>query len=438
MQRRQFIRDLGFSAAALPFLTGLPGLQAASANPSGKKRLIIMFSPNGTIPDAFWPKTEGSQFELPPILEPLKEFKKEMLVLNGIYNQVRGDGDNHMRGMSCLLTGSHLFPGNIQGGSDTPAGWASGLSIDQEIRNHYQKNASTKTRFGSLEFGVAVPNRADPWTRMVYAGPNKPIAPIADPKQMLDKLYGNKKDAKSVISILDPLRDDIKRASTVLGKEDRHLLDEHLTLVRQMESDLKESTKETQLSHPVPDIDPDIELLNDNTPQISRMQIDLLVNSMANDMTRIATLQQMRSVGQSRMHWLGIDDGHHGLSHEPDDNQAAKDKLIKINRWFSTELAYLTKKLKDTPEPSGSGSMLDHTLIVWTNELGKGNSHTLDNIPFVLIGGKAHGIKTGRYLKADKVAHNRLLMGISQSMGHPLKSFGDAKHCEGGAFKLSA
>ncbi len=30
--------------------------------------------------------------------------------------------------------------------------------------------------------------------------------------------------------------------------------------------------------------------------------------------------------------------------------------------------------------------MLDHTTIVWTNELGKGNSHTLDNIPFVLIG----------------------------------------------------
>lgn len=413
-KRRQFIRDLGFSAAALPFLTGLPGLQAATQNKTGKKRLIIMFTPNGTIPDAFWPKTEGAQFELPAILEPLKEFKQEMLALNGIHNKVRGDGDNHMRGMSCLLTGSHLFPGNIQGGSNTPAGWASGLSIDQEIRNHYQQDAATKTRFGTLEFGVAVP------------------------KQMLDKLYGNKKDAKSVISILDPLRDDIKRASTVLGKEDRHLLDEHLTLVRQMETELKESTKETKLSHPVPDIDPDIELLNDNTPQISRMQIDLLVNSMANDMTRIATLQQMRSVGQSRMHWLGIDDGHHGLSHEPDDNQEAKDKLIKINRWFSAELAYLCKKLKTTPEPGGSGNMLDHTLIVWTNELGKGNSHTLDNIPFVLIGGKAHGIKTGRYLNANKVAHNRLLMGISQSMGHPLKSFGDAKHCDGGAFNLGS
>ncbi len=74
-----------------------------------------------------------------------------------------------MRGMGCLLTGIELFPGNIQGGSHTPAGWASGLSIDQEIKNFLQRDPATRTRFGSLEFGVMVPDRADTWTRMVYA-----------------------------------------------------------------------------------------------------------------------------------------------------------------------------------------------------------------------------------------------------------------------------
>ena len=81
-----------------------------------------------------------------------------------------------MRGMGCLLTGVELFPGNIQGGSGTPAGWAKGLSIDQEIKNGLQSRPDTHTRFGSLEFGVMVPDCADTWTRMVYAGPNKPIA----------------------------------------------------------------------------------------------------------------------------------------------------------------------------------------------------------------------------------------------------------------------
>ena len=86
-----------------------------------------------------------------------------------------------MRGIGCLLTGSELFPGNIQGGSDTPAGWSSGISIDQEIKNYLQKSAITRTRFGSLEFGVMVPEHADTWTRMVYAGANKPFSPIHEP-----------------------------------------------------------------------------------------------------------------------------------------------------------------------------------------------------------------------------------------------------------------
>ena len=69
IKRRQFIRDLGFSSAALPFLSGLPGLRAESKAGGPKKRIIIMFSPNGTIPDAFWPKTEGEGYELPTILD---------------------------------------------------------------------------------------------------------------------------------------------------------------------------------------------------------------------------------------------------------------------------------------------------------------------------------------------------------------------------------
>src|SRR3712207_7601213 len=50
--------------------------------------------------------------------------------------------------------------------------------------------------FGSLEFGVMVPDRADTWTRMVYAGPNQPIAPIDDPYQMFAKLYGDRKSTR--------------------------------------------------------------------------------------------------------------------------------------------------------------------------------------------------------------------------------------------------
>jgi len=429
--RRDFLRHLGVSTAALPFLTGLPGLAAEGTK---KQRLIFLFSPNGTIPWEFWP--EGQEFQFKRILKPLEPYKQHLLTLKGVNNKVDGDGDRHMRGMSCLLTGTELFPGNIQGGSDTPAGWASGISIDQEIKNSLQRREETKTRFGSLEFGVAVPNRADPWTRMCYAGPNQPIAPINDPEQMLGKIYGRMKDRESLVSIVDDVREDLARVSKNLGAEDRARLEEHLTLVREMEAELSRADDQAELAHPVPDIDPDIELVNDNTPRISRMQIDLLVNAMANDMTRVGTLQFMRSVGMARMSWLGVKDGHHTLSHEPDDNKDAVENLIKINEWFAGELAYLTKKLAETPEPGGDGTMLDNTLVVWLNELGKGNSHTLDDIPFVLVGGKNHGIKTGRALTFDKVAHNRLWLTVARSMGHGIESFGTAKLCEGGPLDL--
>ena len=128
------------------------------------------------------------------------------------------------------------------------------------------------------------------------------------------------------------------------------------------------------------------------------------------------------------MHWLGIDEGHHELSHEPDTNEKAQEKLTKINNWYCEQLAYLAKRLAETPEPGGSGSLLDNTLIVWTNELGKGNSHTLDNIPFVLVGGGLD-FKMGRSLNYKRVAHNRLLMSLAHGFGHRIARFGNPDFC---------
>lgn len=433
--RRQFLRQLGVSAAALPFLTGLPSLTGAPL-PQKRQRVIIMFSPNGTLPNDFWPETNEEGLVLKSILQPLEPFKKQTLVFNGICNKIRGDGDSHMRGMSCLLTGSELLPGNIRGGGGSPAGWAGNISIDQEIKNFLQKQKETRTRFGSLEFGVAVPDRADPWTRMSYAGANQPIAPIDDPYQMFGKMYGKMKDRDSLMSVLDDVSADLKRVSSKLSARDKVLLDQHVTLVRGLEQELKNTDVDAKQQHPMPELDPSVELVNDNTPQISRMQIDLLVNALANDMTRVATLQYMRSVGQAQMRWLGIEEGHHTLSHEPDGNADAYAKLQKINTWFCGELAYLAKRLSETPEPTGDGTMLDHTLIVWTNELGKGNTHTLDNIPCVVVGG-APGFKMGRSLKFDKIPHNRLWLTVAHAMGHQISTFGKAGLCEGGVLDVA-
>ncbi len=424
--RREFLRDLGLSAAALPFVSNLPSV-LTSQKPLRKQRLVILFSPDGIVPSTFWPDSIGPYFDLKGSLKPLEPFKKQTLILNGVCDRIRGDGDGHMRGIGCLLTGTELFPGNVQGGSDTPAGWSSGISIDQEIKNYLQKNPATRTRFGSLEFGVMVPDHADTWTRMSYAGPNQPVAPIDDPYQMFNKLYGQLKDQESLKSVLDDLKDDLNRLRTQISSEDRKILDEHTALVRDMEKDIL-NARTTTLGHAVPVIEPGVRRENDNIPKISKLQIDLMVSSFVADSARVATLQYTNSVGQARFTWLGIKEGQHDLSHEPDSNKEAQEKLTRINEWYCQQLAYLAQRLKETKEPDGSGSLLDNTLIVWTNELGQGNSHTLDNIPFVMVGGGL-GFDMGRSLKYPNVNHNRLLMSLANGFGHRITKFGNANYC---------
>lgn len=429
--RRDFLRDIGLGAAITPFIGNLPSLAFANQQ-RRKQRLVIMFSPNGVVPGAFWPDAPGDFGSVPlkASLSPLEEFKNRTLVLHGVCDRVRGDGDAHMRGMGCLLTGGELFPGNVQGGSDTPAGWARGISIDQEIKTFLQRDPATRTRFGSLEFGVMVPNRADTWTRMVYAGANRPIAPIDDPYQMFARLYGQMRDREIVGSVLDDVRGDLQRLSSVLSAEDRRLLDEHTTFVREMERDLRADSG-SAITHAMPALEPNVRNENNNIPRTSRMQIELMVNSFANDFTRIATLQYTNSVGMARMNWLGISEGHHELSHRPDNDTTAQQQLTNINRWFCEQLAHLAKRLAETPEPGGSGSLLDNTLIVWTNELGKGNSHTLDNIPFVLVGGGLD-FRMGRALRYNRVPHNRLLLSLAHGMGHRINRFGNPNFCGDG------
>ncbi|MCS7467508.1 DUF1552 domain-containing protein [Stieleria sp. ICT_E10.1] len=436
MNRREFLAQLGVSSAAASLLMGLPSLAMGAEASARRRRLVFVFSPNGVIPKHFWPDSTGKDYDLKRILAPLAEFKDQMLTVKGICNRIQGDGDGHMRGIGCLLTGIELFPGDIQGGSDTPAGWSMGISVDQHIKNRLQADPATRTRFGSLEFGVMVPDRADTWTRMSYAGANQPVAPISDPYQMFDKLYGQTKNRQMLASVLDDLAGDFKRVSQSLSSEDRQLLDMHLDLVRSVEKDLKTefaaATKNDGAGHAVPKLPPNIEEQNDNMPQITQMQTELLVNSFVADFARVASFQITNSVGQPRMKWLDINEGHHGLSHEPDSNEEAYEKLIRINTWYAEQVAYMAKRMKETPDPSGHGSLLDNTTIVWTNELGKGNSHTRNDIPFVMVGGGLD-FQFGQAYDFGKVAHNRLLLSFLEGMGMPEKTFGNPDFCGEGA-----
>ena len=201
-----------------------------------------------------------------------------------------------------------------------------------------------------------------------------------------------------------------------------------------MKMDLKSAGNSNEHSKPLK-LPANIPLVNDSMPELAKMQMDLIVSGFANDLNRISSLQFTRSVGEAKMRWLEVEQGHHQLSHEPDKNKEAQDKLRRINTWYCEQLVYLAKRLQATREPGTDESMLDNTLIVWTNELGHGNSHSLHNLPMVMVGG-GFGFEMGRYTTVDNVSTTRLWLAIAHAMGHQIDTFGLAKLCQDGPVVL--
>src|SRR5262249_35069367 len=160
---------------------------------------------------------------------------------------------------------------------------------------------------------------------------------VDDPYQMFAKLYGKSRDRELLASVLDEVKDDLSKVSRAVSADDRRLLDEHATFVRELEQELKAERRAGSVSdrsaHKVPALEAGVKSVNDNIPKISKMQIDLMVQSFAADFARVATLQFTNSVGGARMRWIGVSEGHHELSHAQDLDAKAQEKLTKINRW---------------------------------------------------------------------------------------------------------
>ena len=87
--------------------------------------------------------------------------------------------------------------------------------------------------------------------------------------------------------------------------------------------------------------------------------------------------------------------------------------------------------------PEGDGTLLDHSLVVWCNELSDGEVHSRRQLPYVLAGKCGGSVKTGRFLQyGPRVGepappHNDLLVAIAQAMGVEIETFGNPAYCNG-------
>ena len=440
--RRALLRGAGGIALGLPFLeamTPLGGRAQAAAGPP-PKRFLVFFSPDGNIHENWVPTGTETAFTLSRILAPLEAFKQKLVILDGVENKVGGysarPGDDHMKGMGTMLTGIGLLPGSTQGGAGDPAGLAGGISLDQTIANAI----GTNTKFKSLELGVEAASAGTVWGYTAYAGANQPLPPDNNPAAVFTRVFGDvgadtsarARQQAERRSVLDAVTQSYLKLNPRLGAADRAKLDEHLTNVRDLE------TRLTAVSagglNCVPPLAPgkvDYKA-NDNFPALGKLQMDLLVMALACDLTRVGTLQFEQSVGNVRFTWVdpAITRGHHDLSHDGDSVTDTVEQLTKINIWYAEQFAYLLDSLARLKEADGS-SVLDNTLLIWVNELARGNAHSHDQMPYVLAGGAGGALRTGRFLSYKKVSHNNLLVSCMNLMGVAGTSYGDPTFCTG-------
>ncbi|MCX4239574.1 DUF1552 domain-containing protein [Paraliomyxa miuraensis] len=440
MKRRTLLRGLGGLAIGLPLLDAMRGSLAHAGGSEFPKRFVVMYTPNGTVPKNFWPTDVNSEtdFQLSPILTPLAAHKGDLLIVGGVdmlsamapNENGSSPGDAHQKGTGQCLTATELLPGNFIGGGGQSAGWAGGISVDQEIAKHIGQD----TPYGSLELGVAV-QAASVSGRIAYRGPGQPLPPENSPYSAYQRLFGDSLGEPLEIerriarrqSVLDVVADDYGKLRGRLGGEDRDKLHNHLLSIDAIRERLDKAVIEFGDACQPLELGAmlDVDKI-ENMPIVGSLQMDLLAMAFACDITRVATLMWTHSTSSAVLSFIdpAIKDGHHALAHKGDEDTVKVHHNTLINTWYASQLASLIDRLKAIPE--GDGTVFDNTVILWTNEQSRGNNHDRHDLPYVLSGSAGGFFETGRYVEfSGDTGHNHLLISLLHAMGIDADEFGN-------------
>jgi hypothetical protein len=447
LSRRQLLQALGLGVGIGPIF---PLLNASGAEPTFPKRLLLVFEPDGapakdynTVVD--W-KPQGSEtdFTFTEIHKPLEAIRKKLVVPWGLKLSAGGAGENHAFGMAGLWTASTLQEpsanANFDGGNGRRTGWGSGPSIDQVVAREfgptkpYQRAAndpSPETLFRSVQLGVEC-NDPTSLNRMIYGGADQPIHPEVNPKAAFDRLFKNLapvgpsqpvptddsklKEAARQKAIIDVVAGDLGRLRSRIGSEDFAKVDAHLQALRALERRIDAGSGDglpATLSCHAP-TSPSGSGYDVKLKQMS----DIAVAALACDVTRVMSIQWSYAFSHIKHSWLGLGD-HHNYSH---DGQDRRTELTAIDNWYAKQFLYLLQQLDSVKE--GNGTLLDNTLVVLGRELGN-TAHGMERAPFILAGGAAGKLQTGRWLNVDGQPHAKLLVSVARLMGLDINSFGN-------------
>src|ERR1700704_2339968 len=427
LSRRTFLNGMGVTMA-LPFLesmvpAGTPWAQTAA---QGRTRLGCIYVPHGATMDKWTPATEGMNFALTEILQPLEPFRSHVNIVSDLtHPQAYGGGSatsDHNRSAATFLSGAHAEAG--------PKAHL-GVTMDQVAAQHIGQD----TPLPSLELMIedATLSCGDGLScayrdTISWQGPTSPLPMQNNPQVGFERLFGDgatdaerRARRQQSVSLLDSVRGEASALQRRLPAIDRNRVDQYLTDVREIERRIEKAAKQASTDVTLPDAPTGIP--KDVDDHI-KLMFDLQVLAWQADITRVTTLLLAKELSNAVYPKSGGKDAFHILSHHSNirENQ---DRFAVLNRYHVSLLAYLLDKLQKTPD--GDGTLLDHSLVLYGSAMGDAHQHNHYPLPIVLAGGASGKLKGGRHIRnTPETTMSNLLVAILDKLDIPTEKFGDS------------
>jgi len=408
------LKGIGASIA-LPLLDAMDPaatVWASTAAGSTPKRFAFVGFPHGAIMDHWSPKQTGTDYEMSPILEPLKPYKEHLTIVSGLRNKQGETPEPHAYIEQTWLSCVKPWDAGV-------AGKDAGVTADQMLVRFVGQD----TRLPSLELTTAQVG-----ARLSWRTPTQSLPQEGNPRAVFQKLFGQgdtDKERAEILhetdSILDRVKEQANRLQSNLGVRDRVVVSDYLDSVREIERRVQMAEKQDTASLNIPDAP--VGTPNDITEHF-KLMFDLMALAFQADITRIITMSMDREASMRTYTNLGIAEGFHPLSHHGN-NPQKMDKLVQIQKYHTEVFAAFIKRLVATQE--ADGTVLDHSTILFGSNMSNSDRHNNDPLPSALLG-HAHGrIKGGQHLKYPQDSrHADLLLTIFDRNDIPVKSIGDS------------
>lgn len=434
LSRRRFLH--GTSAmVGLPLLDAM--VPAFGQAPAPVKRIGFVYMPNGVAMNFsginYWrPSGEGRATELSTILEPFERYRDRLTVVTGLAHEqaeAQDDGANgdHTRSTASWLTGVHC---KRTEGADI----RNGVSADQLAA----ERLGAETVLPSLELGIDLNFLSGQCENsyscaylntLAWRSATQPLPTENNPRLVFERLFGNGGTAEQRMararenrSILDSVAEDFNGLSRTLGPADRAQVEDYLNSVREVERRIQ-AVENLGVDSGLPSLERP-RGIPERFDEHVKLMYELQWLAFQADMTRVVTFMLGRELNFRTYPEIGINEGHHGLSHHQDRPEQIE-KLSRLNRYQTELFVWYLDKLAATPE--SDGTLLDHSLFLYGASLSNPNLHAHYDLPLTVVGGDRTQHEGGRHLvfEAGTPMTNLLLSLLDQVDVHA-PSLGDS------------